>query len=1137
MRAVRLLLCLALVSVAPVSAAFFGTTVNLIGGPSDIVLDETRGRLYLVNNTGSNIQVYSTSQKRFLSSIRTDLQPVSAALSRSGKFLYVTSNAASAIDVIDLDKQAVTSKITLPAQPEAVAVGSDDRVLITTTGTGPGNQNNSLLIYDPNAAAGSNIISVAQFFPPPPSPQLPPPSNRIYLAYPSHLSATPNGRFIMGVNRQGTGRVVFVYEVASGTVLRSRNVSNLSNVLSVAPDGSKFMAGLTLFDTQTLAVLAQQNASNAPFYFPGGNNANANTNQFNTQQNHGGSVFSPDGATLYSAFNIAPVQNPAARPNTSHFLINDADNLLIRQGLQLSESLIGKMVIAGDGRTIYALSESGFMILPVSDIAQATLAMPQTSVAVLQNDQCGVYAQQASSVIPINNSQRRPLNASVQLVSVPTAGPGGLGGFGGPGGGGPGGPIIFPIIIIPPGGIFPPGGFGAPPAAGNQNPAQATAPSVQGQSSPTGMNVRFQFNQNAARSAGTITPHDFLVQSAEAINLPPILRIFQNNRDSESKGAVMPVPVSASMSEGLVDMVADNTRQRLYIANSGMNQVEVFDMRRQAFLNPIKVGQLPHSLALGNDGITLYVANTGGESISIVDLDKGQATGRVKFPPYPFNAGASLVFPSAIANSQRGLQIVMSDGSLWKLVGDEASPRVLNPSVFGSAVRTVAAGNPAVRTLTATPGGEYVLLFTPSTGNAYLFDAQADEWVIGKQVLTTIGGLLGPAAAGPRGQYYVVNGTILNSALTPMGSSLGGPSVGPIGGGGIPPRGGAPTPADRPVAAVAAVANSMYARFTQGIRANNNAPPSDAGMVELVDINSGAPMRQAMALESPLASANGNQRVAVNGRTMVVDASGSTAYVLTTSGLSVVPLDAPNAQNQPAISPNGVVSIASYQPSTAPGGLIGIFGRNLAGSDTGSGTPLPVIRGGTCVTINNVPAPLMLASSGQINLQVPPTLAAGRYPLVVRSVDQKAASAPATLTVSKYAPAVFVDANGQAAIFHQDGRAVNKDAPARRDQRLVIYATGLGATKGGRVTAGVPAPSSPVAVTDKVQVYFGDSRLKEAEMIVNWSGLAPGFIGLNQINITVPGAHVKGNALPVTLRIGGVNSPAKGPAIPVVAVE
>jgi hypothetical protein len=57
---------------------------------------------------------------------------------------------------------------------------------------------------------------------------------------------------------------------------------------------------------------------------------------FNTQQNQGGSLFSPDGSVLYSAFNIAPQQTPAARPNVGQLLLNDPDNLLIRLGIQMS---------------------------------------------------------------------------------------------------------------------------------------------------------------------------------------------------------------------------------------------------------------------------------------------------------------------------------------------------------------------------------------------------------------------------------------------------------------------------------------------------------------------------------------------------------------------------------------------------------------------------------------------------------------------------------------------------------------------------------------------------------------------------------------------------------------------------------
>ena len=93
------------------------------------------------------------------------------------------------------------------------------------------------------------------------------------------------------------------------------------------------------------------------------------------------------------------------------------------------------------------------------------------------------------------------------------------------------------------------------------------------------------------------------------------------------------------------------------------------------------------------------------------------------------------------------------------------------------------------------------------------------------------------------------------------------------------------------------------------------------------------------------------------------------------------------------------------------------------------------------------------------------------------------------------------------------------------------------ATKGGKVTAGTPSPSNPLAVTDRVQLYFGDPRIKEAEVIVDWSGLQPGSVGVYQINARVPGAHVKGDSLPVTLRIGGVDSPTTGATAAVVYVN
>jgi uncharacterized protein (TIGR03437 family) len=165
--------------------------------------------------------------------------------------------------------------------------------------------------------------------------------------------------------------------------------------------------------------------------------------------------------------------------------------------------------------------------------------------------------------------------------------------------------------------------------------------------------------------------------------------------------------------------------------------------------------------------------------------------------------------------------------------------------------------------------------------------------------------------------------------------------------------------------------------------------------------------------------------------------------------------------------------------------------------------------------LNNKPLSLLLTSPTQINVQVPVELAAGRYPLVIRSLEKNVASGSQSVTVAKVAPAVYTQSSGYAALYHKDGRPVTSSNPASRDEPLVMYATGLGTTTGGKVTTGQPAPSNPV----------------------DWSGLAPGFIGLYQLNLRVPGAHTKGDPLPVTIKIGGVTSPTNSPVVPKVAVD
>ncbi|MGB9612055.1 MAG: YncE family protein, partial [Bryobacteraceae bacterium] len=543
-------------------AATFGTVVAVVGGLTDIVLDEGRNQLYLVNSSYHRIEVYAIGQRRFLTSVAVDRLPISAALSRNNKFLYVTCFDSSSLDVIDLDTMTVVNRVSLPAKPEGVAVGADDRVLITTIGAGPNNQAYTLLLYDPAAAEGRAIGNVVITPPPAQSPRLPPPSGRLALAARSRLASTPDGRYIVGLtNINNNTGVAFVYESTSASVLRSRQIGNISTVISVAPDGSKFMAGLTLFDTETLTVLAQQNAANAPFPFQTGA-------QFSLTDNVGGSVFSPDGARLYSAFNIPPLSNPPARPNVSQLLVNDPDNLLIHLALQLPENIGGKMVISSDGGVIYAISESGFMILPVGRLAENPIAMPESRLVLLANDQCGVVAAQRTATVKIQNLGRGRLTITPQLLQTPQTAQQGIPGLGGAGAGGgaPGGTIV--IILPPTPGTQPspvPGttpGAQVPTGPGQQQPAVVqTAPLVRVRQADQA--IDFTFNANAARSLGTITPHNFVIQAPEAVNIPPRIRVFQNNRDAEARGDIVPIEVGISDQEGLVDLALDTQRQRL----------------------------------------------------------------------------------------------------------------------------------------------------------------------------------------------------------------------------------------------------------------------------------------------------------------------------------------------------------------------------------------------------------------------------------------------------------------------------------------------------------------------------------------------------------------------------------------------
>src|SRR5262249_5186646 len=122
--------------------------------------------------------------------------------------------------------------------------------------------------------------------------------------------------------------------------------------------------------------------------------------------------------------------------------------------------------------------------------------------------------------------------------------------------------------------------------------------------------VTRQYGTNLYSGGGATNsgaPLNLNLASPESLQLPSTIRGSMNNRQSDSRGVIYPLAVTPTNTEGLQDILIDEGRKRVYIANSGYNRIEVFDIGAGQFITPISVGQFPHEMAFDGDGRTLWV--------------------------------------------------------------------------------------------------------------------------------------------------------------------------------------------------------------------------------------------------------------------------------------------------------------------------------------------------------------------------------------------------------------------------------------------------------------------------------------------------------------------------------------------------
>lgn len=214
-------------------------------------------------------------------------------------------------------------------------------------------------------------------------------------------------------------------------------------------------------------------------------------------------------------------------------------------------------------------------------------------------------------------------------------------------------------------------------------------------------------------------------------------------------------------------------------------------------------------------------------------------------------------------------------------------------------------------------------------------------------------------------------------------------------------------------------------------------------------------------------------------------------------------------------------SFRADQPLTG-GSWASAFGA-FAGVTTATAEayPLPKALGGATVKIDGVDAPLYYVSPTQINFLIPYRTAAG-----IRSVEVTTSSATqtGTIRVMTAAPGIFIKETAnqtppKGAILNQDFAENTQSTPIQRGQVVQIYATGPGALKTS-VEDGTAAPSETLAETVSTpQVYIGG-----VPAVVQFSGLAPGFAGLWQVNAFVPDRSFINGRVPVQVFMDGVDS-------------
>jgi uncharacterized protein (TIGR03437 family) len=200
-------------------------------------------------------------------------------------------------------------------------------------------------------------------------------------------------------------------------------------------------------------------------------------------------------------------------------------------------------------------------------------------------------------------------------------------------------------------------------------------------------------------------------------------------------------------------------------------------------------------------------------------------------------------------------------------------------------------------------------------------------------------------------------------------------------------------------------------------------------------------------------------------------------------------------------------------------------------------TPWPTTLGGVRIRINGAYAPITFVSDTMVHFQCP-TLDPGAS-LEISMEYESEPSLPANATgaaIHTTAPVVVHMTGATPGIYQLKGTqgaamiagtgivagpagdtepGYYAARPALAGENLEIYANGLGVVSES-LPSGQPAPLDHLLkLGGPVTVVFGDGRRATAD----FAGLAPGTVGLFQVNVTIPEGVPAGDSVPFYLEL------------------